>query len=179
MHVYRTHNCGELATDHIGAQVRLAGWVHRKRDHGNLLFLDLRDHYGLTQCVIDSAAAHFQSVEQVRPESVVIVTGDVVARSEDTINPNLATGQVEVSIRDFVVESPAEVLPMQVAGDQEFGEDVRLRYRFIDLRRARMQRNIKLRGDVIASIRRRMIDQGFMEFQTPILTSSSPEGARS
>ncbi|MDP6353246.1 MAG: aspartate--tRNA ligase [Alphaproteobacteria bacterium] len=178
MHVYRTHSCGELATDHIGAQVRLSGWVHRKRDHGNLLFLDLRDHFGITQCVIDSAAGHFVAVEQVRPESVVTITGEVVARSEDTINPNLTTGRVEVSIRDFVVESPADVLPMQVAGDQDFGEEVRLRHRFIDLRRAHMQRNIKLRGAVIASIRRRMIDQGFMEFQTPILTSSSPEGAR-
>ena len=178
MHPYRTHTCGELRSGHVGETVRLSGWVHRKRDHGNLLFLDLRDQYGITQCVVDVGGAHFEAVEGVRPESVVTVTGKVVARTEDTVNPSLETGRVEVAIGEFTVDSMAEVLPMQVAGDQEFSEETRLRYRFLDLRRDRMQRNIRLRGAVIASIRKRMIEAGFTEFQTPILTASSPEGAR-
>ena len=178
MHPYRTHDCGALRPEHVGETVRLSGWVHRKRDHGNLLFVDLRDGSGVTQCVVERDGAHFAAVEAARPESVVTVSGAVVARSDDTVNPRLETGAVEVRIAEFAVQSSADVLPMQVAGDQTYGEDTRLRYRFLDLRRAAMQRNIRLRSAVIASIRRRMIAQGFNEFQTPILTSSSPEGAR-
>ena len=178
MHAFRTHTCGALTLDDVGQEVRLSGWVHRKRDHGNLLFVDLRDHYGVTQCVVEQGEAHFAAAEAVRAESVITVTGKVVARSDDTINPRLATGHVEVRIDGYEVQSHADVLPMQVAGDQDYSEEMRLTYRFLDLRREAMQRNIKLRGDVIASIRRRMIEQGFSEYQTPILTSSSPEGAR-
>ena len=178
MHPYRTHTCGELRPAHVGREARLSGWAHRKRDHGNLVFLDLRDHYGLTQCVIDTASPLFAEVEKVRPESVVTVTGTVVARSPETVNAALATGAVELQIAAFHVESPADMLPMQVAGEAEYSEDLRLRYRFLDLRRDRLHANIVLRNQVIASIRRRMIEQGFMEFQTPILTASSPEGAR-
>ncbi len=178
MHPYRTHNCGELRADHVGSTVRLSGWVHAKRDHGGLLFLDLRDHYGLTQAVVDADAPFFSDVEAVRVESVVTVTGPVVARSDETVNTAHPTGEVEVRIETFDVESPASTLPLQVAGDQEAGEAVRLAYRFLDLRRAKMQRNLRLRADVIAMIRRRMTEQGFLEIQTPILTASSPEGAR-
>ena len=178
MHPYRTHNCGELTRDHVGQMVRLSGWVHRKRDHGNLLFLDLRDHFGLTQAVIETDARDFPAVAAVRLESVVTVTGKVVARSPETVNARLKTGEIEVVIDQYHLESPAEVLPMQVASELDQSEDIRLRYRFLDLRRERMQRNIALRSDIIASIRRRMIAQRFREFQTPILTSSSPEGAR-
>ena len=178
MHPYRTHTCGELREDHIDQTVRLSGWIHRKRDHGNLVFIDLRDHFGLTQCVIDVSSELFPIVEGARPESVLTVTGPVVARTEDTVNANIDTGKVEVRIREIVVENPAEVLPMQVAGDQEFGEEVRLKYRFLDLRREQTHDNIILRSQVISSIRRRMTDQGFLEIQTPILTASSPEGAR-
>jgi len=178
MHAFRTHTCGELRLDQTGQSVRLSGWVHRKRDHGNLVFVDLRDHYGLTQCVIDISSPLFETVENARPESVITVTGPVVKRMEDTVNSNLPTGEVEVQINEISVESPAEVLPMQVAGDADFGEDVRLRYRFLDLRREATHNNIILRSNVISSIRRRMTDSGFMEIQTPILTASSPEGAR-
>ncbi len=178
MHRYRTHTCGELTADHVGQTARLSGWVHRKRDHGNLLFVDLRDHYGITQCVIDTEGAAFAAVEGVRPESVVTVTGPVVARSPDTVNPRIATGHVEVAIDGFEVLSMAEMLPLQVHGDQEYPEETRLRYRFLDLRREKMHRNIMLRSEVVASIRRRMVERGFTEFHTPILTASSPEGAR-
>ncbi len=178
MHPYRTHTCGELRADHTGHTARLSGWVHRKRDHGNLLFIDLRDHYGLTQCVIDTSSALFEVAETVRPESVITVTGPVVGRSAETVNANLPTGEVELTIEGFHVESAAETLPMQVAGEADFSEEIRLRYRFLDLRRAAMHRNIVLRNQVITSIRRRMVEQGFMEFQTPILTATSPEGAR-
>ena len=178
MHRYRTHTCNELRPDNVGEVVRLSGWVHRKRDHGNLLFVDLRDHYGITQCVIDTEGAHFAAVDAVRVESVVTVTGKLVRRSEDTVNPKLDTGGVEVVIEDFVIQSKADTLPLQVHGDQEYGEEIRLRYRFLDLRREKMHRNILLRSAIIASIRRRMIEGGFTEFQTPILTASSPEGAR-
>ncbi len=178
MHPFRTHTCNALRTEHVGETVRLSGWVHRKRDHGNLLFVDLRDHFGLTQCVIDISGELFPVVEGARPESVLTITGEVVKRSDETINRNIPTGEVEVRIREINVEGPAEVLPMQVAGDQEYGEDIRLRYRFLDLRREKMQKNIKLRNGVISSIRRRMTEAGFLEFQTPILTASSPEGAR-
>ena len=178
MHAYRTHTCGQLRPEQAGETVRLSGWVHRKRDHGNLLFLDLRDHYGLTQCVVDTDSPHFPAAEAVRVESVVTITGTVVKRSAETANDKLPTGGIEVRIDDFVLQSAAQVVPLQVSSDEDAGEDVRLRHRFLDLRRQKMQRNIVLRSEVISSIRRRMIDQGFREFQTPILTASSPEGAR-
>jgi aspartyl-tRNA synthetase len=178
MHPYRTHTCGELRATHVGATVRLSGWVHRKRDHGNLLFIDLRDHYGLTQCVIDVSGPLFKVAESVRPESVVIVTGRVVKRAPETVNPNLPTGEVELAIAEFAIEGAAEVLPIQVAGDVEYPEDLRLTYRFLDLRRDKPHRNVLLRSQIISSIRRRMTERGFVEFQTPILTASSPEGAR-
>ncbi len=178
LHPFRTHTCGELRLDNAGETVRLSGWVHRKRDHGNLLFLDLRDHFGLTQCVIETTDVHFEIVEKVRPESVITVTGPIDKRSDETINSDLPTGQVELRITDINVESEAEVLPMQVAGDAEFPEDMRLRYRFLDLRREEVHNNIILRSQVISSIRQRMTDGGFMEMQTPILTATSPEGAR-
>jgi aspartyl-tRNA synthetase len=178
MHAYRTHHCGALRAADAGTTARLSGWVHRKRDHGGLLFLDLRDHYGLTQCVVAQGAPVFEAADRLRPESVVTVTGDVVAREPGTVNDRLPTGAIELRVRDLAVQSEAQVLPMQVAGEAEFPEDLRLRYRFLDLRREKPHRNIMLRSAVIASIRRRMIAQGFTEFQTPILTASSPEGAR-
>ena len=178
MHPYRTHTCGEPRLEHAGSNVRLSGWIHRKRDHGNLLFVDLRDHFGVTQCVVDVSSPIFEAVSNARPESVITVTGTVVKRSPDTVNSALPTGEIEVAIAAFHLESPADVLPMQVAGDAEYSEDMRLRYRFLDLRREHVHKNIVLRSHVIASIRRRMIERGFIEFQTPILTASSPEGAR-
>ena len=178
MHRYRTNSCGDLRDSNAGETVRLSGWVHRKRDHGNLLFIDLRDHYGLTQCVIDVSADQFSIAEAVRPESVITVTGTVVLRTPETVNDKLPTGRIEVQVGDIEVQSRAEVLPLQVSAEEDYGEEVRLRHRYLDLRRQKMQRNIRLRCDVIASIRRRMLDQGFTEFQTPILTASSPEGAR-
>jgi aspartyl-tRNA synthetase len=178
MHAYRTHTCGQLRRTDVGQTVRISGWVHRKRDHGNLLFLDLRDHYGVTQCVIDTSSPVFAQLETTRPESVVTVTGQVVARSAETVNARLGTGEVEVQVQAFTLQSAAEVLPFQVAQDGDYPEELRLKYRFLDLRTERLHANIVLRSQVIASIRRRMIEQGFTEFQTPILTSSSPEGAR-
>ncbi len=178
MHAYRTHSCGQLRSEHVGTQVRISGWVHRKRDHGNLLFVDLRDHYGLTQIVTDIESEAFKQLERLRVESVVTITGDVVARAPEAVNPNLATGAIEVRARDVAVQSIAQELPLPVAGEADYPEDIRLRYRFLDLRRDRIHSNIVLRSNVIASIRRRMIDQGFTEYQTPILTASSPEGAR-
>ncbi len=178
MHSYRTHTCGELRLAHAGTPARLSGWVHRKRDHGGLLFIDLRDHYGLTQCVFAGGSPAFKAAEALRLESVITVTGTVVPRAPDAVNPKLATGQVELQVAELAVQSVAEPLPLQVASDAEFPEETRLRYRFLDLRRERVHRNIMLRSRVIASIRRRMIDAGFTEFQTPILTASSPEGAR-
>ena len=178
MHCYRTATCGALRLGDAGREVRLSGWVHRKRDHGHLLFIDLRDHYGITQCVVDISSAVFPLAEAARLESVITVTGTVVARSADTINDRLATGQVEIRASALVVQSQAELLPLQVNSDEDAGEEARLRYRFLDLRREKVHRNMMLRSNVIASIRRRMIDAGFTEFQTPILTSSSPEGAR-
>ncbi len=178
MHAYRTHTCNELREDHVGQTVRISGWVHRKRDHGNLLFVDLRDHYGLTQCVIEAGEAGFDVIDGTRAESVVTIDGKVVARTGDTVNPDLPTGQIEVRILGVTVQSAAQELPMPVFGEQEYPEEIRLKHRYLDLRRERMHKNIVLRSQVISSIRRRMIDQGFMEFQTPILTASSPEGAR-
>jgi len=178
MHQYRTHTCNALRLDDAGGTARISGWVHRKRDHGNLLFVDLRDHYGLTQIVIDSSSPIFSELEAVRVESVICVTGDVVRRSEETVNASLPTGEIEISVKEMTLLAPADPLPLQVNSDEDYGEEVRLRYRFLDLRRERIHRNITLRSEVIADIRRRMVDQGFTEFQTPILTSTSPEGAR-
>ena len=178
MHSLRTHKCGELRREHTGLAVRLSGWLHRKRDHGNVLFLDLRDHYGIIQCVVDGASPLLKTAEALRLESVITVTGQVVARAPDAVNPRLATGEVEVAVGALTMQSTAEPLPLPVNSDTELPEETRLRYRFLDLRRERLHRNIVLRSRVIASIRRRMIESGFMEFQTPILTSSSPEGAR-
>ena len=178
MHPYRSHTCGVLRASHVGERVRLAGWVHRKRDHGQLLFVDLRDHYGITQCVIASGDPAFAALEAVKLESVISVVGDVVARSPETTNADLATGSIEIKVAEMDVLSRADQLPLQVNSDTDYGEETRLRYRFLDLRREKMQKNIVLRSNVIASARRRMIEQGFKEYQTPILTSSSPEGAR-
>jgi aspartyl-tRNA synthetase len=178
MHPYRTHNCGALRASDVGATARLSGWVHRKRDHGNLLFVDLRDHFGVTQCVVDVDNPHFKALEGLRVESVATVTGQVVARSAETVNPKLATGAVELVVKELTIQSRADLVPLQVNSDADASEEIRLRYRFLDLRRERIHRNILLRSAVIASLRRRMIDQGFTEFQTPILTASSPEGAR-
>ena len=178
MHAYRTHTCGSLRLPDAGRVARLSGWVHRKRDHGQLLFIDLRDHYGVTQCVIDISSQLFPAADALRLESVVTVTGRVDARSPDTINPRLDTGEVELVIAELEVQSTAELLPFPVNTEADYPEDMRLAYRFLDLRREQMHANMMLRSNVIASIRHRMIEQGFHEFQTPILTASSPEGAR-
>jgi aspartyl-tRNA synthetase len=178
MHAYRTHNCGQLRSTDTGQTVKLSGWVHRKRDHGQLLFVDLRDHYGLTQCVIDSSSPLFKSADALRLESVVTVAGRVAARSKETINAKLATGEVELVIAQLEVQSESEPLPFPVNAEADYPEDMRLKYRFLDLRREQVHANIVLRSRVISSIRQRMIQQGFTEFQTPILTASSPEGAR-
>ena len=178
MHAYRTHTCAQLRASNVGETVRLSGWVHRKRDHGGVLFVDLRDHYGLTQIVADTDSPALPILDRLRVESVVTIDGLVKARAEGTSNANLATGEIEVFAREVTVQSAAAELPMPVAGDQEYPEDIRLTYRYLDLRRERLHQNIMLRSNVIASIRRRMVEQGFTEFQTPILTASSPEGAR-
>jgi aspartyl-tRNA synthetase len=178
MHAYRTHTCADLRASNVGETVRLSGWVHRKRDHGHLLFVDLRDHYGITQVVADADSPSFKTLDRIRVESVVTVEGQVVARSKETVNPNLATGEIEVKAGEVTVQSPAAELPMPVFGEQDYPEEIRLKYRYLDLRRENVHANIMLRSSVIASIRRRMIEQGFTEFQTPILTASSPEGAR-
>ena len=178
MHAYRTHNCAALTESDVGQTVRLSGWIHRKRDHGQLVFIDLRDHFGLTQCVVDSSDTSFALVESTRLESVVTITGMVLRRSDDTINSSLPTGHVEVRIEDFSVQSAADKLPLQVNSDEDSGEENRLRYRYLDLRRTRPHDNIMLRAQIIQSIRNRMVAQNFTEFQTPILTASSPEGAR-
>ena len=178
--VYRTHTCGQLRPEHVGQQARLSGWVQRKRDHGNLLFIDLRDHYGVTQVVVDVSSPVFKTAEAVRTESVITVTGKVVAREASTVNPRLATGAVELDAAEMVVQSMAEPLPIPVYQENDTTpEELRLKYRFLDLRKDKLHKNIMLRSQVIASLRRRMIDQGFTEFQTPILTADSPEGARS
>ena len=178
MHRYRTHNCGALRASDIGSTVRLSGWCHRIRDHGGVLFIDLRDHYGLTQVVADPDSPAFKTAEKLRSEWVLRIDGRVRNRPDGTVNPDLPTGEVEVYISDIEVLGPAGELPMQVFGDQGYPEDMRLKYRFLDLRRDRLHQNIMLRGKVIDSIRRRMKEGGFFEFQTPILTASSPEGAR-
>ena len=178
MHKYRTHNCSELNKKDAGKIVKLSGWIHRKRDHGNLLFFDMRDHFGLTQCVTENNSSFFKEVEKVKPESVVSITGKVVERSSETINKDLGTGEIEIKISSFEILSLAQDLPMPVFGEQEYPEETRLKYRFIDLRREEMHKNILLRSNVISFIRNIMLEQGFNEFQTPILTASSPEGAR-
>ena len=178
MHAYRTHRCGELRAADADEIVRLSGWIHSKRDHGGLLFMDLRDHFGITQIVVPSGGALLAAAEELRVESVVTVTGRVVRREPETINPRLPTGEIEVRADAIEVQSRADVLPLQVAGNENYPDELRLRYRYIDLRRERVHRNMVLRAAVIASLRRRMVEQGFTEFQTPILTASSPEGAR-
>lgn len=178
MHPYRTHKCNDLNTSHAGEEVRLSGWVHRKRDHGNLLFIDVRDHYGITQCVMSKDNPYFQKAEEVRAESVVRITGRVVKRTPDTVNDKIATGEIEVKVEDFHVSSKTDELPLQVFGDAEFPEETRLTYRFLDLRREKLHQNIVLRSKVISALRTRMEKQGFGEYHTPILTASSPEGAR-
>ncbi len=178
MNAYRTHHCCQLTKAEVGQTVRLSGWVYRVRDHGKLLFVDLRDHFGVTQVVIDKDSDAFQIVQAVRVESVLKVDGTVIARSGDRINPNLPTGEIEVRAESVEVLSAAAELPMPIAGTAEYPEEIRLKNRFLDLRREKLHSNIVLRSKVIASLRRRMIDQGFTEFQTPILTASSPEGAR-
>ena len=178
MHSYRSHTCGALRGSDIGKTARISGWLHRKRDHGSLLFIDVRDHYGITQCVIDQSSPIFPQVENLKNESVVCFTGAVVRRPDETINTKLPTGEIELDIKELSVLGAAEPLPLQVNSDEDSGEDQRLRYRFLDLRRKKMQENIIMRSEVISHIRAKMIDQGFHEFQTPILTSSSPEGAR-
>ena len=178
MNKFRTHNCSEINETDVGKKVRLSGWIHRKRDHGNLLFLDLRDHFGITQCVIENQDKNFKTLEKLKPESVILVNGKVIKRSEETQNKDLKTGMIEIKIKDFEILSEANELPMPVFGEQDYPEEIRLKYRFLDLRRKEMHDNIKLRSDVISFLRKKMIEHNFLEFQTPILTASSPEGAR-
>jgi aspartyl-tRNA synthetase len=178
MHAYRTHTCGALRASDAGSAVRLSGWIHRKRDHGGLMFIDLRDNYGLTQLVLSPETPGFAVAERLRAESVIRIDGEVVARAAEAVNPNLSTGEIEVRVREIEVLSEAAELPLPVFGEPEYPEDIRLKHRYLDLRRDTLHRNILLRSAVIASIRRRMVEGGFTEFQTPILTASSPEGAR-
>jgi len=175
---YRTHNCAELTINNIGKQTILSGWIHKKRDHGHLLFIDLRDHYGMTQCVIDNKNEHFSALEKIKLESVIRIEGDVVARTTETINKELATGSIEILIKNFNVLGSTKELPLPVFSDQEYSEEIRLKYRYLDLRRKKLHQNIILRSNVISFIRKKMESLGFLEYQTPILTSSSPEGAR-
>jgi len=178
LHKYRTHTCSEITKKNSGTTVRLSGWIHRKRDHGNLLFFDLRDHFGLTQCVIENSNRFFKAVEKIKPESVVCVLGEVVNRSPNTVNKDLFTGEVEIKVSSFEILSESKDLPMPVFGEQNYPEETRLKYRFLDLRRKKIHQNIILRSKVISFIRSEMEKLGFLEFQTPILTASSPEGAR-
>lgn len=178
MHTYRSHTCGQLRAANVGETVRLSGWISRKRDHGNLVFIDLRDHYGITQIVVNSDSTTFTEIEKLRVESVITVTGEVLARSDETKNDRLPTGDIELKVAELAVQSSADVLPFSVGVADDAGEELRLRYRYLDLRREKMQKNILLRSKVMASLRRKMMDQGFNEFQTPIITASSPEGAR-
>ena len=178
MNKYRTHNCAELTINNIGKQTILSGWIHKKRDHGNLLFIDLRDHYGMTQCVIDNKNEHFSSLEKIKLETVIRIEGEVVSRTSETINKELATGSIEVLVKNFNVLGSTKELPLPVFSDQEYSEEIRLKYRYLDLRRKKLHQNIILRSNVISFIRKKMESLGFLEYQTPILTSSSPEGAR-
>ena len=178
MNKFRTHNCSELRENDIEKIVSISGWLHRKRDHGNLLFIDLRDHYGITQCVIENQNKYFPILEKTKPESVLKITGKVVKRSDGTNNSQLETGKIEISIQSLEILSHAKELPIPVFGEQDYPEDIRLKFRFLDLRRDEMHKNIILRSNVISFIRSEMLKLGFLEYQTPILTSSSPEGAR-
>ncbi len=178
MHLYRTHNCSELRLKDKNKSVKLSGWVHRKRDHGNLLFIDLRDHYGVTQVVLDKKNKYFSIAEKTSSESVITVTGKVVPRSDETLNKKIPTGEIEISVDEYISESNSKPLPLEVNSDKDYGEDTRLKYRYLDLRRSKMQKNILLRNKVISLIREGMTKQNFIEIQTPILTASSPEGAR-
>src|SRR6201996_2804557 len=178
MHAYRTHTCGQLRVSDVGQTVRLSGWINRRRDHGGLILIDLRDHYSITQCVIEPDGEAFALLDTARSEWVLTLTGKVVARSGETVNEHLATGEVELRIEEASVQGKAQELPLPVFGDTDYPEETRLTYRFLDLRRERLHRNIMLRANIVTSLRRRMIEQGFTEFQTPILTASSPEGAR-
>lgn len=178
MHAYRTHTCAQLRKADVGQTARISGWIHRKRDHGGLLFIDLRDHYGLTQVVLEPESEHFATLERLRVESVITVTGEVIARSEETVNPNLPTGEIEVRLAEMSIQSEAEELPLPVFGEPDWSEEVRLKHRYVDLRRESLHKRIVLRSKIIDSIRRRMVEENFTEYQTPILTASSPEGAR-
>ena len=178
MNKYRTHNCAELTINNIGKQTILSGWIHKKRDHGHLLFIDLRDHYGMTQCVIDNKNEHFSALEKIKLETVIRIEGEIVARTPETINKELSTGSIEVLIKRFNVLGSTKELPLPVFSDQEYSEEIRLKYRYLDLRRKKLHQNIILRSNVISFIRKKMESLGFLEYQTPILTSSSPEGAR-
>ena len=178
MHAYRTHNCAQLSAENVGDSVRLSGWIHRKRDHGGVLFIDLRDHYGMTQIVADEDSPALSVLEKLRLESVVTIDGEVKARTPETVNKDLPTGAIEVFARSITVQSASEELPMPVAGEQEYPEDVRLKYRFLDLRRETLHTNLMKRTRIVADLRQRMNAIGFNEFSTPILTASSPEGAR-
>ena len=178
MHLYRTHNCSELRLKDKNKSVKLSGWVHRKRDHGNLLFIDIRDHYGITQIVIDKNNKYFSIAAQTSSESVITITGKILPRSDETLNKKIPTGEIEVSVDEYITESTAKPLPLEVNSDKDYGEDIRLKYRYLDLRRSKMQKNILLRNKVISLIREGMTKQNFIEIQTPILTASSPEGAR-
>ena len=178
MNKYRTHNCAELTINNIGKQTILSGWIHKKRDHGHLLFIDLRDHYGMTQCVIDNKNEYFSALEKIKLETVIRIEGEIVARTPETINKELSTGSIEVLIKRFNVLGSTKELPLPVFSDQEYSEEIRLKYRYLDLRRKKLHQNIILRSNVISFIRKKMESLGFLEYQTPILTSSSPEGAR-
>ena len=178
MNKYRSHKCNELRKSDIGSLVFLSGWINKKRDHGNLLFIDLRDNYGITQCIIDKENLNFSKLEKVQLETVVKINGKVVNRSKETINKDIETGEVEVVIENFDILGTCKELPMPIFSDQEYSEEIRLKYRFLDLRRKKIHENIILRSKVISFIRSEMNNFGFLEFQTPILTSSSPEGAR-
>ena len=178
MNQYRSHNCSEISKKDIGKEVKISGWLNKKRDHGGLLFLDLRDNYGITQCVVDTEHDDFHKVESIRLESVLSVTGSVVERSDETINRNISTGEVEIKIKSFEVLNPSELIPFQISQEDDAPEDLRLKYRFLDLRKSRLHKNILLRSNVISAFRKKMTSRGFAEIQTPILSSSSPEGAR-
>ena len=175
---YRTHKCSELRNDNVGNEVILSGWVNKKRDHGNLLFIDLRDNYGITQCIIDKENSNFSELEKIQLETVIKINGKVVKRSKETINKEIKTGEIEIVIKNFKVLGTCKELPLPVFSDQEYSEEIRLKYRFLDLRRKKIHENIILRSKVISYIRNEMHKLDFLEFQTPILTSSSPEGAR-
>lgn len=178
MNTYRTHYCSDLSIQNLDQDVVLSGWIDTMRDHGNLLFIDLRDNYGITQCVVDSSNQNFEQINALNHETVIKITGKVLKRSSDTINTSLKTGEIEIVIKAFEILSKSDILPLPVNSDIEYGEEVRLKYRYLDLRRNKLHKNILLRNKVISSIRTKMLKRGFIEFQTPILTSTSPEGAR-